>query len=72
MLRPSWNDESGKSFEKTYEVSVGHARVRVQSASRDEAIAQARARFCVDMPRMWDVIHSLDMQRFDVRVIEPQ
>ena len=72
MLRPNRDDPSGKSLERVYEVSVGHARVRVRCASRDEAITQARARLCVDMPRMWDVIHSLDMQRFDVRVVEPQ
>ena len=72
MLRPNWNNQSGKSLERTYEVSVGHARVRVQSASPAEAVTLARARFCIDMPRMWDVIHSLDMQRFDVRVVEPQ
>ena len=70
MLRPNWNDQTGKSLERTYEVRVGHARVRVQSASPAEAITQARARFCIDMPRMWDVIHSLEMNRFDVRVIE--
>ena len=70
MLRPNWNSESGKSLERTYEVSVGHARVRVRGASRDEAIAEARAQLCLDLPRMWDVIHSLEMQRFEVRVIE--
>ena len=68
MLRPNWKD--GESLERTYEVSVGHASVRVRGASREEAIAEARTQLCLDLPRMWDVIHSLDRQRFDVRLIE--
>jgi len=70
MLRPNWNNENGKSLEQTYEVSVGHARVRVRGASLDEAIEQARTKLCVDLPRMWDVIQSLEISRFEVLQIE--
>ncbi len=49
------------------EVIVGHSRVTVTGTSQDEAVAAARRRLCCDMPRMWDVIQSLDLQRFEVR-----
>ena len=67
MLRPNWTNENGKNLEQTYEVRVGHARVRVRGASLDEAIQAARNKLCMDLPRMWDVIQSLEMERFEIK-----
>ncbi len=69
MLRPNWNSDDQRKLDQTYEVIVGHARVRVSGASRAEAVEVARRQLCADMPRMWDVIQSLDLQRFTVREI---
>ena len=49
-----------------YEVRVGHMRVIVQSGSRQDAIEQARRQLSRELPRMWDVIHDLDENRFEV------
>ncbi len=52
-----------------FEVSLGFATVQVEGATISEAIDAARKRLCVDLPRMWDVIQSLDSQRFQVRLL---
>ncbi len=70
MLRPNLPDDCRQHLNQTYEVIVGHARVTVTSRSREEAIQQARQRLCADLPRMWDVIHSLEVQRFQVRQLD--
>ncbi len=49
-----------------YEVRVGHMRVIVQGGSREDAISQARRALSLEMPRMWDVIHSMATNRFNV------
>ena len=49
-----------------YQVSVGHFTVKVEGRSREEAIVAARRRLCSELPRMWDVIHSLEQSRFQV------
>ena len=41
--------------------------VCVEGASLEEAIREARRRFCLDMPRLWDLIQSIDVSRFRVR-----
>ena len=55
-----------------YQVQIGHHRLRLEGASREEAIAQARQILAQDMPRLWDVIHDLDESRFQVRTANPQ
>jgi hypothetical protein len=50
-----------------YRVIVGHASVTVSGRSRDEAIQNARTRLCIEMPRMWDVIESLDPRSFQIQ-----
>ena len=50
-----------------YRVIVGHASVMVSGRSRDEAIQNARMRLCIEMPRMWDVIESLDARSFQIQ-----
>ncbi len=49
-----------------YEVRVGHMRVIVRGGSHEDAISQARRALSREMPRMWDVIHTLATYRFKV------
>ena len=49
-----------------FRVKIGHHSVVVAGASAQDAIEQARRQLCDDMPRLWDVIRSLDDDRFDV------
>ena len=56
--------------DQRYSIQVGLRKLQVNGRSRAEAIQRAKEQLCSDMPRMWDVIHSLEMQRFDVREIE--
>ena len=49
-----------------YRVKVGHATVTVHCTSSEDVIREARRQFCVEMPRMWDVIQSLDDSQFEV------
>lgn len=51
---------------RTYVVRVGHARITVEGCDRQEAIREARRLLALDLPRMWDVIYSLDEHRFDI------
>ena len=49
-----------------YEVRVGHMRVIVRGGSHEDAISQARRELSRELPRMWDVIHALAANRFEV------
>lgn len=49
-----------------YEVCVGHFTVKVEGRSKEDAIIAARKRLCRELPRMWDVIQSLEHERFQV------
>ena len=49
-----------------YSVKIGHAAVSVEGITHEDAIQQARKQLCLDMPRMWDVIQSMDKSRFRV------
>lgn len=49
-----------------FDVQVGHLCVRVHGTSRVEAIKNAKQKLCHEMPRMWDVIHGLSDDRFEV------
>ncbi len=49
-----------------YEVRVGHMRVVVRGGSHEDAIVQARRALSRELPRMWDVIHTLATNRFEV------
>ena len=51
-------------------VKVGLTTVIVPGDSREDAIRQARRKLCREMPRMWDVIQSLDESRFQVKSAE--
>jgi hypothetical protein len=48
-----------------YQVSVGHFTVKVEGRTKEEAITAARRQLCRELPRMWDVIQSLETSRFE-------
>lgn len=50
----------------TFQVQVGHMTVTVKGHTQQEAIAAARRRLCLELPRLWDVIQMLDPDRFQV------
>ncbi len=58
-----WNSQKPKL---SYDVTVGHMHVRVRGANPQEAIQLARQQLCQEMPRLWDVIHGLQEDRFQV------
>ena len=53
----------------SFRVQVGHNTLNVQGASAEEAVREAKRRLCLELPRMWDVIQSLDDSRFQVSPI---
>ena len=65
-------DLNRSEFPGQYAVSIGHTRVVVDSASPQEAIKKARLRLGVELPRLYDVIHSLDDARFTVTPLSVQ
>ena len=69
---PSWDKGNSMDLDSqptfSYRVRLGHNEVRVEGRSVGEAIQHARRRFCQEMPRLWDVIHKLDDDRFLVAV----
>lgn len=53
-------------LEGSFQVRVGYTTVTVKGLTRRDAIEQAREQLCLEMPRMWDVIQSLEHHRFEV------
>lgn len=49
-----------------FEVTVGYSRVTVTGVSRDDVIQQARRALCEQLPRLYDIIRTLDANRFQV------
>ncbi len=50
----------------TYEVTVGFVKVTVSGNDQEDAIRNARKRFCLEMPRLWDIIRTMEESRFQV------
>ncbi|MCP4190358.1 MAG: hypothetical protein GY768_07000 [Planctomycetaceae bacterium] len=59
-------DMNRSKFPARYRVSLGHASVTVDGFSPAEALHAARIRLSLDLPRLYDVIHSLEDGRFEV------
>ena len=59
-------DMNRSKFPTRYRVCVGHSSVTVDGFSPAEAIHAARIRLSLDLPRLYDVIHSLEDHRFEV------
>ena len=51
----------------TYRVQVGHAEVCVTGRSVQEAIQLARRKLSIELPRLYDVIQSMDESQFRVQ-----
>ena len=49
-----------------YRVRVGHAEVIVKARSSEEAIVSARQKLALEMPLLYDIIRTLDANRFNV------
>lgn len=56
------------SVDHQYNVQVGHWRVQVPAKNNADAIEQARKQLCLDLPRLWDVITKLTVDRFIVEL----
>ncbi len=64
MIR--WDDR--QPLQK-FQVTVGHHQLTVEARDPEQAVDQARAQLCDELPRLWDVIRQLDRQRFEVRPV---
>jgi hypothetical protein len=51
---------------KTYRIRVGHYEVRVNARDEEEAVALARRQMARELPRLYDVIRTLTIARFQV------
>lgn len=51
---------------RVFRVKVGHAEVTVNARSPAEAIRRGRTQLSLEIPRMWDVIYSIDESMFRV------
>ena len=60
------NDHRDDPRSKRFAVKIGHFRLEVEGNSREQAIQSARRRLESELPRLWDVIASLDSRRFVV------
>jgi len=54
----------------SFRVQVGHASVEVDSENQEQAIAAARRKLADQLPRLWDVIHQMPVERFQVTAME--
>ena len=61
------NPNRHTSINRDYEVRIGHTRVRVQGRNDEEALRQAKDRLCLEMPRLWDVIQSMEINNIEIR-----
>jgi hypothetical protein len=51
---------------EVYLVRVGHWEVRLKARDREEAIRLARLQMARELPRLYDVVRALNVDRFDV------
>jgi hypothetical protein len=51
---------------KTFRVRVGHWEIQVTARDSDEAISLARRHLARELPRLYDIIRSLTLSRFQV------
>jgi hypothetical protein len=58
--------EQKKLHENRYRVEIGHTSVTVEGETVQEALSAARIRLCRELPRLWDVIQSLEDHCFRV------
>ena len=51
---------------KTYRVRVGHWEIQLKAHDAEEAVMLARRAMARELPRLYDVIRSLTVARFQV------
>lgn len=51
---------------REFRVVVGHWDLRIQAMNAQSAIDEAKRTLCRQLPRLWDVIHTLAPDRFSV------
>jgi hypothetical protein len=50
----------------TYRVRVGHLEFRIRAHDADEAIALTRRKLAQELPRLYDIIRTMEPSRFQV------
>lgn len=51
---------------KTYRIRLGHVEALVQARDVVEAIFKGRRKLGAEMPRLYDLIRTLDSSRFEI------
>jgi hypothetical protein len=54
---------------QVFRVTLGHMSVLVQAGDVPQAVQQARQKLCSEMPRLWDVITTMEETRFRVETL---
>jgi hypothetical protein len=54
---------------KSFRVRVGHCEIQVKAHDQQEAIQIARHQLARELPRLYDVIRSLTLARFQVEAV---
>jgi hypothetical protein len=52
-----------------FRVTLGSVSVLVQAGDKQQAVHTARHALCQDLPRLWDVIHAVEEDRFRVELL---
>ena len=63
-------DKTQPNNVRQYQVRMGHTKITVQGDSPEETVRHARRQLCLDIPRMWDVIQTIEEGRFVVDLLE--
>ena len=56
--------------DQKFSVRVGMREVEIQCTTREEAIERARRQLCNELPRLWDVITSMEVHKFEVHKLD--
>jgi hypothetical protein len=54
---------------KSFRVRVGHCEIQVKARDNQEAVQIARLQLARELPRLYDVIRSLTISRFQVEAV---
>ena len=55
--------------QQSFRVRVGHCEIQVKAHDNEEAIQIARRQLARELPRLYDVIRSLTVSRFQVEAV---
>ena len=54
---------------RTFRICVGHWEIRLKAHDAEEAVRLARRHLARELPRLYDVIRSLTISRFQVEAV---